>query len=325
MVRRTRNMCRVVGQPISKGTFPVWFKKLAIHIEAAEAPASDDVSGLYGSDGEEESSDGDSKPLSSWDVKFNKELMIATRSSIAEPRQQISQPIVDNPDAADIDMVHAAFVTEAGTISMVIPGLTFEGLRKLSRAVHAAPGRLWSQEHTSTKHRIYIEQRVDRKLLLSLYEQSKQRLQVRVDSFGQVADQTKQLPKDHPALVKALAFMVDIGTMFANGEIGLGDLKRHRDEKMAATMKAPPSSRQRPPLARPAAAHADTGRSLKRPAAASAALRPKDVSGVAQPQQESSALPPKKAAATPKIQRRMQFDPPIRSAADNIMERLMEM
>jgi hypothetical protein len=172
MVRRTRNMCRVVGQPISKGTFPVWFKKLAIHIEAAEAPASDDVSGLYGSDGEEESSDGDSKPLSSWDVKFNKELMIATRSSIAEPRQQISQPIGDNPDAADIDMVHAAFVTEAGTISMVIPGLTFEGLRKLSRAVHAAPGRLWSQEHTSTKHRIYIEQRVDRKLLLSLYEQS---------------------------------------------------------------------------------------------------------------------------------------------------------
>jgi hypothetical protein len=224
--------------------------------------------------------------------------------------------------------VHATFVTATGLSTLEIPGLTFERLRNLSRAAHATPGRLWLQEHSGTKHKIYIEQRVDRKLLLSLYEQSKQRLQVRVDAFGQVEDQTKQLPKDHPALVKALAFMIDIGWKFVNGEIPISDLKRHRDEKMAAAMQAPPSTPPRPRLARPAAAIAGTGKfaqGLKRPSAASAARLPKDVSAVGQPQQENSAQTPNEAVATTKIQRRMHFDPPISSASDGIMERLMKM
>lgn len=86
---------------------------------------------------------------------------------------------------------------------------------------------LWSGTHVITKHSLEIKQRVDRQLLLSLYEQSRQILQVRMDKFGDVPDQ-KQLPPDHATLKLALDFMVPLAESFKDDAVDIDGLKKQK-------------------------------------------------------------------------------------------------
>jgi hypothetical protein len=90
--------------------------------------------------------------------------------------------------------------------------------------------------------------------LLSLYEQSKQRLQVRVDAFGDIADQTKQLPPDDATLQKAIAFMIPLADAYGDGKVTLEDLKKLRNKNMkiltAKKSAQPKSSAKKRPSAK---------------------------------------------------------------------------
>jgi hypothetical protein len=216
---------------------------------------------------------------SAWEVTFNKELMTATR---VKPNQrstkQVSEPIIDDAKADPISMVRASFAPCGdGFVDLVeVPGLTYQALRALVRTKPASTGKLWSREHSVTHHKVTLEQRVDRKLLLSLYEQSKQRLQVRIDSFGPVLDQSRQLPSTDPVLQKALEFMIPMAQAFVNDEVDLVGLRRMRNDSLAppakakakATMKRPATGSPDKQADKKAVQEENGGRSVvRRPAA----------------------------------------------------------
>ena len=76
----------------------------------------------------------------------------------------------------------------------------------------SSTGDLWVGTHNQTKHKIVLKQRVDRVLLLSLYEQERHVLQVPVSSFGPNESEHVQLDREHPTLKKALAMMIPLAT-----------------------------------------------------------------------------------------------------------------
>eukprot|EP00972_Heterocapsa_arctica_P027402 4029007-Heterocapsa_arctica.AAC.1 len=89
-----------------------------------------------------------------------------------------------------------------------VPGLTIGKLKTFLRrgpgAGSSSTGELWTGTHCDTKHKVTIHQRVDRFLLLSMYEQQRQILQVRMNLFGPVANDHEQLPMGDCTLEAAM-------------------------------------------------------------------------------------------------------------------------
>jgi hypothetical protein len=265
-----------------KGRCPKWINTLTVYkqlmeqldadeeasIEAevaaatAEAPAAEDASSEEAEDEEEEEEEeaadkGDSATgtvTPTLVVSFNKELMLATRhdvSVVGNPNKETSLPIALGAETAldKMTLVQATF--KDGSMA-VVPGLTVASYRALLKRGDGEKTKidvLWCAEHTDTKHAIYMQQRIDRQLLLSLYEQTRQRLQIRVDLFGEVSEQNRHLPKDDEVLGRALAFMVPIAEQFASGQVRHGDLITLRNDMLKARGSVDIS-----PMKRPAAA-----------------------------------------------------------------------
>jgi hypothetical protein len=186
-------------------------------------------------------------------IAFNTELMLAKRYKAGqEADAELSFPL--DPKGGNVDdLVQAKFLSGVFTV----PGLTYRRLQSMRGergAASAGTGKLWEQTHKATNHAIYIAQRVDRFLLLSVYEQTKQRLQIRVDRFGPVKDQHAQEPLDSETLKKALAFLTPIAQKFADNELEVKDLKAARDEKIANEAAPRSQVRARALKKRPAAA-----------------------------------------------------------------------
>jgi hypothetical protein len=79
---------------------------------------------------------------------------------------------------------------------------------------------LWSASHIGTHNALTISQRPDRSLLLSLYEQSKQVLQVRVGIFGPLPEpQPAVVPRSDETLQKALALLLPLAVRYSQAEI----------------------------------------------------------------------------------------------------------
>ena len=85
-----------------------------------------------------------------------------------------------------------------------------------------------------TKHRVHISQRVDRFLLRSCFEQTRQILQIRLDTFGTIANQHEPLPKESPILKAGLAVMLPIALQLCCGAFA----RFARSDLMGARRKA---------------------------------------------------------------------------------------
>ena len=86
----------------------------------------------------------------------------------------------------------------------------------------AAVQKVWEGEHATSHHRLFVQKRVDRSLLVSLYEQTRQICQVQVKMFG---------PEDsEEAFQKAAKLMTEIGETYATGSVGRSDLFKLRDD-----------------------------------------------------------------------------------------------
>jgi hypothetical protein len=183
--------------------------------------------------------------------EFNEELVICTRrlsdgSGGSEPSLPLTAP--DNWD--DSDIVQATWMTDPRVHE--VPGLTIQRLKLLlMNRGGSSCGELWASTHAVTKHKIYIQQRVDRHLLVSLYEQTRQVLQLRLDLFGPIADQRQQLPKDSDIVQKGVSLMQPIAEKFCRGDICKDDLKGARDFAvkelgLAPAMKKPACCKEEP-------------------------------------------------------------------------------
>jgi hypothetical protein len=160
--------------------------------------------------------------------EFNEELVICTRrlsdgTGHSEPSLPLTAP--DNWD--DSDIVQAEWMTDPRVHE--VPGLTIKRLKLLVNRGSSYSGELWASTHVETKHKISMQQRVDRNLLLSLFEQTRQILQIRLDLFGHIEDQRKQLPKDSELVKKGLSLMQPIAEKYCRGDICKDNLKKARD------------------------------------------------------------------------------------------------
>ena len=254
MRRRIRCLCRIVGQQALRASSKqtAWYKELELD-KPTEAKSDDKPTGEK-SESEDEVSENEQsedekveekeeananeevndKPL--YVVCFFDELMLATKSDARNPKgkKELSAPLV--PGDIDLELVVARFEDGAHDV----PGLTNGTLRSLQskRTSPVGTGRLYEKTHIESKNLITIQQRVDRSLLLSLYEQSAQRLQVRMDIFGVVADQHTQLPADSETLKEAMAFMVEIADLFVENKISKMELKTERDKRLKTRAQA---------------------------------------------------------------------------------------
>ena len=108
---------------------------------------------------------------------------------------------------------------------------------RFARAMRkAAPDLLWQGEHHASHHRLTMSQRTDRQLLLSVYEQGKQIMQIRMSLFGELPlPQPATIPRASEIVQKAVAFLQPLVEGYASGSIvDIAELKKQKDEKIAA-------------------------------------------------------------------------------------------
>ena len=197
---------------------------------------------------------------------------MCTRSEIGKGSfKEPSFPLESDARADELDLATA---TWHDGHEHTVPGLTHRRLRLLKSRV-AAVGELWSGTVASTQHKVTLQQRVDRALLLSMYEQSRQVLQIRLDKFVTIENQHVQVQPSDPILKAALAIMIPIAEKFVAGTLQKCDLKQARDEAMKAHVRgsvSPAKGAQPPQDGAPNTKLATSkgGKAMKKPAATSA-------------------------------------------------------
>ena len=103
---------------------------------------------------------------------------------------------------------------------------------------------IFEGQHSVTKNKLVVAQRADRQLLLSLYEQTKQICQIRVDRCGTLpGTQPSTVPLETPALQTCIVFMKKVAQDYASDKINLQqikELKREFEERhpLAAAKRA---------------------------------------------------------------------------------------
>ena len=90
---------------------------------------------------------------------------------------------------------------------------------------------IFEGQHSVTKNKLVVNQRADRQLLLSLYEQSKQICQIRVDRCGTLpGNQPATVPLETPALQTCIVFMTKVAQDYASDKITLQQIKELKQD-----------------------------------------------------------------------------------------------
>ena len=211
--KRLRNMCRAVMQAARKKHPPPWLQELPWNRAAqgerdAIVPAtSTDKTYVFG---------------------YSPELKQAWRAEYNKPHLKEASVRVFAPEgAADTDPAMAAW---ADGCTHPVSDITVAELATSIASSSTCVQHPWTGEHVISNHRLHVALRKDRTLLASLYEQNKQILQTRVDSFG---DHDSESEASQQA---AISFMIEVGKEYSENRIQLHELKSFRDERMK-TMK----------------------------------------------------------------------------------------
>jgi len=136
---------------------------------------------------------------------------------------------------ADDEVLVAHF---ADGLQLEVPGVTVARARMMLEGTPVNARRVWEGQ-TEMNHALLIQQRADRQVLISLFEQSRQILQVTAKTFGDVPDRpegkncAEPLDPTHPAVVKAVEFLKPLAQKYATGDIGsAAALKAARDSEL---------------------------------------------------------------------------------------------
>lgn len=161
------------------------------------------------------------------DKGFNKELLQGWRKLVGCKIEFAAKVEIGE---ADHDPVTAVFKDGA---RLVINCCTTSQYSKLigaagERKAKTTQNDAWAGEHIISKNQIYVRQRTDRNLLMSMYEQKLQILQVNVSTFHIEGE------ADKLAIEKAGKFMSGLAEDYALDKIRKESLKEERDERLMA-------------------------------------------------------------------------------------------
>jgi hypothetical protein len=217
ITRRLRNIGRVVHQGCMETSAAAWVKGLpwrAVSFDPDDKPAAASASSA----------------AAEYFYGWNEEILRAWRCKVGTKAKELSMPIVIPEGASADDVVEATWFD--GMVYEVPNFTVSEFKAKSAGTVKPSAGVLWCDEHSISHNKLTLSQRVDRSLLLSLWEQSRQILQVRLDAFGPIGSQKQQLEESDPILLKALDFMKGIAVDYKTGKLQRSDLKKARDEAL---------------------------------------------------------------------------------------------
>ena len=139
-------------------------------------------------------------------------------------KQELCMEIVAPKGAKDHDLCEAVWPDDSRT---AIAELTVQAHQASHRPSPGASSA-WQKLHTVTKNVISVRKRVDRCLLVSIYEQGAQVCQVNVHAkFGETS----------AAIDKALEFMVTLATEYVENKIQKKDLFPRRNAMLEAVPK----------------------------------------------------------------------------------------
>ena len=159
---------------------------------------------------------------------FNPEMHKAWRVLRSKPKskQELCMEIVAPKGATDHDLCEAVWPDDSRT---AIAELTVQAHQASHRpSPGASSANTWQKLHTVTKNVISVRKRVDRCLLVSIYEQGAQVCQVNVHAkFGETS----------AAIDKALEFMVTLATEYVENKIQKKDLFPRRNAMLEAVPK----------------------------------------------------------------------------------------
>ena len=213
-------------------------------------------------------------------------MLLAFRKTSDTSSRHYSLPIELDDDQADTDKVIARW--DDGSM-FTIEDMTVQAYRQQAdQRGTKERDCLWTGSHTVTHHRLEIKQRPDKelknkplstKLLMSLYEQGRQVLQMRVFEFGHVQGDAQCLPAEDKTIKAALAFTQPIAIDYMNNKFPVEEIKNIRNKAFEEYKKLPQdktlASQEASPLKKPATAAGAKAKAssllLKRPASACAA------------------------------------------------------
>ena len=195
---------------------------------------------------------------------MNEELLLAWRAKLETPSEKVlSLPLQESwedgkpPDDAIIVVAQWYDGHDAE-----IPGLSWGRLRKMHadrQSTSPAFGNLFDGTQKGTKHRITVSQRVDRRLLLCMYEQESLVLSINIGDFAFVENEHEQQRLEHPAVQRAMQFMKPFYEQFVAGTIKRDELRAAKNDKLKAegiSNRRKPAPRKTPATATTAAAPA---------------------------------------------------------------------
>ena len=234
---RIRNLCYFVANNERKKKPPSWVCTLPWHKEKDGPPLALPSSATTPSPLPATKSTS-KPPKGAWLYGWNTELCRAFRCKAPGAKVDLALPHEVEDTAAGSDPLMA--VWEDGTRHPV-EDVTVEMWRAMQASRHSKSGNeaLWQGERLGTFHKLRIAQRTDRCLLLSLYEQSSQIANVRIDRWGALPGvQPCVVPNNTPAVQAALEFLRPLAIKYEKGILAtVADLKKEMYQLLKAVPK----------------------------------------------------------------------------------------
>ena len=213
MSNRLRNLCACIGHAEARPSPPGWVQQLPWKASVAQTAGEPHIESNY---------------FFSW----NAEIELAVRKDPDDRLvEEVSMPI--KIEDCDHDDSHPTAVWKDGT-TWTVPTITFGDLRRRSQRRPQKRQGLWEGSHCVSHHALFLEQRCDRSLLVSLYEQRRQILSLRASLMGPLPEpQPACVANDDPTIRKCVDFLVPICEDYQAGRIeSTAALKEVRDKKL---------------------------------------------------------------------------------------------
>jgi hypothetical protein len=195
---------------------------------------------------------------------FDREMLLGFRVDRGSTAKTMSMPI-NTDDMEDNAPLMVDFWDEQ---QITLDDITVGEFRELQKGRRTEPSCAWQGEHHVTHNKVSLCQRVDRSLLLSIYEQTRQIEQIRVSAFGPLLGEQSCVVADDDATLKlAYDFLQPLALRYCNGDIADVQALKQEKKRLLSTMTLLPpieaARKPRPPTTKKKPAKKTKGKKTK--------------------------------------------------------------